>query len=240
MSLSVIELRRQARQLRRRIRDLPLRDRMVRAEARPVQLPEQLCLQQELRPSESLAAKRHNIRLATARLNDRPFAPGQILSFWTLVGRSTTNRGYRAGRSLLGGELKLDQGGGLCQLAGGLYHLALLSGLDIHERWPHSVDLYSEDQRYTPLGADAAVAWGFKDLRLTNQLSQTVAFRVTLTADRVHFGLHAAAPIEAWTLDFERRGDTGDRREVEVSRHRREQSQRIGRSSYRFVGIPTF
>jgi len=61
--------------------------------------------------------------------------------------------------------LALDYGGGLCQLSGIIYHAVLEAGLEILERHPHSLDIYTATTRYTPLGSDAAVVYGHKDLR---------------------------------------------------------------------------
>lgn len=64
-------------------------------------------------------------------------------------------------------QVRTSIGGGLCQLSGLLYNLALLSGCKIIERFNHSIDAYGED-RYIPLGRDATVAHGKKNLRFKN------------------------------------------------------------------------
>ena len=46
---------------------------------------------------------------------------------------------------------------------GAIFHLALLFlKLEIIERHQHSVDIYTEENRYTPLGTDASVFLGTK------------------------------------------------------------------------------
>ena len=80
-----------------------------------------------------------------------------------------------------------------------LYHLALVGGLEIVERHPHSIDIYREEDRYAPLGADATVVWGFKDLRLRNPYPSAVS--ITCFLDRMRLvaqlrSLGAARPLD--------------------------------------------
>ena len=185
-----LTIRRHLRQLQRSVVDRPTASGWLQRDAQTTDWTEQLYLTQVVKPSSSTDAKRNNIRCAAAHFNDRIWRPGQAFVFWHLVGQPSQESGFQAGRSLLGGELVSDMGGGLCQLAGGMYHLALQAGLDITERHNHSVDLYTPASRYTPLGSDAAVAWAFKDLRLVNALSQDLAWRITVSEHSVRFALH--------------------------------------------------
>ena len=66
--------------------------------------------------TDYVEAKIHNITLALKGVNNLPVAPGAIFSFWHVVGRPTSARGFMPGRSLLGGQLRPDYGGGLCLL----------------------------------------------------------------------------------------------------------------------------
>lgn len=157
---------------------------------------------QPIRDTEGAAQKRHNIRLAAEPLEDRVVAPGRIFSFWHLIGRPTAGRGFRAGRSIVGGELVREIGGGLCQLAGLLHVVGLKAGLGILESHAHSRDLYDETTRYAPLGSDAAVAYPHKDLRLENTLDQPVSFGVEVESDRICVTLTAPQPVDEFTTVF--------------------------------------
>ena len=84
---------------------------------------------------------------------------------------------FLPGRSLLAGQVGPDYRGGLCQLSGRIYYASLMAGLEIPERHPHSRDIYDDQTRYAPLGADATVAYAFKDLRVLNNLPFPVCFR---------------------------------------------------------------
>jgi vancomycin resistance protein VanW len=112
--------------------------------------------------------KLSNLRRAAAMIDQSLIESGNLWSFWARVGKPSTGNGFLVGRNIVDGKLAARAGGGLCQLSSLVYHLALLGGLEIIERHPHSLDIYQEHERFTPLGADATVVWGFKDLRLRN------------------------------------------------------------------------
>ena len=111
--------------------------------------------------------------------------PGQIFSFWQLVGEPSARRGYLDGRTLKNGRVEADPGGGLCQLSGILYLLALRGGLEMLERHAHSVDLYSGSTRFAPLGSDATVFWGYMDLRFLNSTDAPIAFRFEILEEKM-------------------------------------------------------
>jgi vancomycin resistance protein YoaR len=80
--------------------------------------------------------------------------PGAVFSFNQTM-RAGDGRFVR-GTSFLGGREIKSVGGGICQVSSGLYNAALLAGLDIVERSPHS--LYDPREAYVPPGRDAMVS----------------------------------------------------------------------------------
>ncbi len=200
--------RRQLRQFRRvcddivtgRLRRLVARD----ADRAGPSFEPRISYSQPIRNSDGADEKRHNIRLARTLIEDRIFAPGDIWSFWHLIGRPAPSRGFRAGRSIVDGELVRDFGGGLCQLAGLLHVVAIRAGLGILESHPHSRDLYTPKTRYAPLGSDAAVAYAYKDLRLENPLDQPVSWRVEVAHDQIRVSLTSPRPLRAFDAEFVR------------------------------------
>ena len=166
--------------------------------------PERITIIQPINVSEWAENKKHNLRIAISRFQNLPFYPGQIFSFWHYVGNPTEKAGYKKGINIIKGQLDFDIGGGLCQLSGLLYHIALTAGLGIVERHPHSADLYTDETRYTPLGADATTAYGYKDLRLKNTLDVPVCFRIWIDGDQLIGSLCAPEHLHEYELRFDK------------------------------------
>jgi vancomycin resistance protein VanW len=164
--------------------------------------PVRISLEQRILPTDYVGAKIHNIEIARSRLENVPIPPEAIFSFWRIVGRPTRSRGFQAGRSLLGGQLRPDYGGGLCQLSGMLYHLSLLAGLRVLERHPHSRDIYDDKSRFAPLGSDATVAFGFKDFRMQNNLPNAICFRISISPEKLGCFLCSPAKVKSNIIEF--------------------------------------
>jgi vancomycin resistance protein VanW len=182
----------------------------VRAETRT--WPEYVTVSQSLGNSPHVASKKHNLALAIRELRDVRVGPEEIFSFWSLVGHPTKRRGFVPGRNLVGGRLETSIGGGLCQLSGLTYLLALRSGLLMLERHAHSVDIYTEQTRFAPLGSDATVAYGYKDLRFRNILPFPIALRFELGEDTLTGSVCAPLPLEPCTVEFAREEEADGRR----------------------------
>ncbi|MBI1307477.1 MAG: vancomycin B-type resistance protein [Bacteroidetes bacterium] len=140
-------------------------------------------LEQRIMPGDWTANKVHNLKLAALTISGLIVKPGETFSFWNRVGNPTTKRGYREGRNLVNGKLKREAGGGLCQLSGALYFLALRTGMTVTERHAHSIDIYTEADRYSPLGSDATVVYGYKDFRFVNDGNYDISVSIEVTDD---------------------------------------------------------
>jgi vancomycin resistance protein VanW len=181
-------------------RRLVTRSEQRRAEART--WPAYVTVSQPLGRSAHVESKKHNLARAIRELRDVHVGPEEIFSFWHLVGRPTQRRGFVPGRNLVGGRLEVSIGGGLCQLSGLSYLLALHSGQYVLERHAHSVDIYTEQTRFAPLGSDATVAYGYKDLRFLNVLPFPIALRFELDEDTLRGSVCAPLPLEPCSVEF--------------------------------------
>jgi len=166
--------------------------------------PERITIVQPINVSEWAENKKYNLRIAISKFQNLPFYPNQIFSFWHYVGNPTKKAGYKIGINIIKGQLDFDYGGGLCQLSGLLYHLALTAGLGIVERYPHSSDLYTDETRYTPLGADATTVYGYKDLRLKDTLDVPVCFRISIEGNRLVGSICAPESLTEYELQFDK------------------------------------
>jgi len=139
--------------------------------------------------------KLHNIRLAISRIRPPVLQTGQEFSFWRMALAPTAENDYREGAMFINHQVRTSLGGGLCQLTGLLYNLALLSGCEILERHNHSIDAYGEE-RYIPLGRDATVAYGRKNLRFRNPYDFPLAFELHVDEHRAWGRVLGARPVE--------------------------------------------
>jgi vancomycin resistance protein VanW len=125
----------------------------------------------------------YNIRLASEVINGILVKPQEIFSFNKYVGPAEKADGYKESTIIANGIFVNGYGGGICQVSSTLYNVALLANLQIVERYNHSV--YGDATKYVPLGQDAAIFYGFKNLRFKNNSGRTIVifskvFRDTL------------------------------------------------------------
>jgi len=125
----------------------------------------------------------YNIRLSSEVINGILVKPQEIFSFNKYVGPAEKADGYKESTIIANGIFVNGYGGGICQVSSTLYNAALLANLPIIERYNHSV--YGEATKYVPLGQDAAIFYGFKNLRFKNNSDHAIVifskvFRDTL------------------------------------------------------------
>ena len=164
-----------------------------------------VAIEQPVKTNATSVNKINNLSIAINKLNNIIIQPGQIFSFWHLVGDPSKKNGYQKSRSIINGELEAAIGGGLCQLSGLIYFLALHAGLTITERHAHSIDIYKEEERFAPLGSDATVAYGYKDLRFINPYDFTIRLNFQLTATCLKGSITANEKLQPLSIAFEYR-----------------------------------
>ena len=141
-----------------------------------------IALKQDLKPNK---AKNKNLLRAIKSIEQIQINPNEILSFWRIVGNPSKKNGFTESRSLVNGKIENTIGGGLCQLSGLMYYISLIAQLEILERHNHSIDIYNEETRFTPLGSDATVAYGYKDLKIRNNLNCPIKFNFSIEDDTI-------------------------------------------------------
>ncbi len=114
----------------------------------------------------------YNIQKAAEEINGVIINPGEILSFNKIVGPAEKEDGYKESTIIANGQFVNGYGGGVCQVSTTLYNAAILANLQIVERYNHSI--YDKPTNYVPLGQDAAVFFGYKDLKIKNSLDQRI------------------------------------------------------------------
>jgi len=126
-----------------------------------------------------------NLRLAIAHINGLVIQPGEVFSFWYLVGNPTKARGFELGMTLNNGGFKPGYGGGLCQLSNLIYWMVLHSPLSIKERWRHSYDVFPDVNRTLPFGSGATVSYNYIDLQIENKTAHNYQLCLWLTDEHL-------------------------------------------------------
>ena len=110
-----------------------------------------------------------NLRLACNAINGTVLSNGETFSFNGIVGERTAAKGYKEAIIYEGGQEVGGIGGGICQVATTIFNAALKANFQIVERYQHSLTVH-----YVPLGYDAAIAWGSKNLRFKNNSGTSI------------------------------------------------------------------
>jgi vancomycin resistance protein YoaR len=120
--------------------------------------------------SGSGSNREFNIERCLDRLNNSLVAPGEDWLWNEVVGRCDESSGYReAGAINDQNEMVQEPGGGICNVATGVFNAAYEAGLPILERANHSLYL-----PHYPLGRDAAVSWEYPTLSFTNDTDRHI------------------------------------------------------------------
>lgn len=118
---------------------------------------------------DPLPGEEFNVHLAAQMLAGRTIKPGEVFSQNGSIGPYTSDKGFQKGPTYVGATLTTTIGGGVCKIASTMYNVAVLSNLEIVERYAHSMPV-----PYVPYGQDATVAYGAKDFKFRNNTASTV------------------------------------------------------------------
>lgn len=110
-----------------------------------------------------------NVRLSAGKVNEFVLNAGEIFSYNDVVGERTAANGYQPAPAYVKGETVDEIGGGICQTSSTVYMAALLSNLEIVERYAHRYV-----PAYIPWGMDATVSWGGPEFRFRNNTDYPV------------------------------------------------------------------
>lgn len=121
-----------------------------------------------------------NIRLAARKINGTKIEAGEEFSFNATVGPRTESNGFKQAKIIENGKFVLGYGGGVCQVSTTLYNAVLLSGLDVTEYHPHSLQV-----SYVAPSRDAMVSGSYFDLKFRNNRNTPVYLRMNCTLSSV-------------------------------------------------------
>ena len=128
--------------------------------------------------------RHENIRIAAKSIDGIILGPGEEFSFNRTVGQRTPDRGFKEAPAYVGGVLKDQFGGGICQVSSTLFAAARMC--------PESIIEITEDHRhsrpvtYVPEGWDATVDWDSnKDLCFRNLGNSDIYIEIILEDDEI-------------------------------------------------------
>lgn len=118
---------------------------------------------------DNSAERNTNLQVSCDAIDGYVINEGEEFSFNSVLGRLTSEKGYKKAPAIVGGTEVSTLGGGVSQTASALYYCALLADLEILERHNHT---YAVD--FMPLGFDANVEYGSQDLRFRNNTGNPI------------------------------------------------------------------
>ncbi len=104
-----------------------------------------------------------NLEIALKYLNGVVIEPGETFSYQTVIGDTTTEKGYLPAATFKAGTVVDEIGGGICQTSSTLYYVALMANMEIVERHAHGLPV-----GYIKPSLDATIYTGTLDLRFKN------------------------------------------------------------------------
>ena len=138
------------------------------------------------------ANRQTNVRIATQYATNVFLAPGQEFNFDKQIGPRTASRGWKLAPGITGPNTLEDVlGGGICQVSTTMFNAVFEAGLKVTERHNHSIFI-----NHYPLGRDATVTGGGKNLRFVNDTGHYIWIRGTSTgiSDHHHHLRHQRRP----------------------------------------------
>ena len=138
--------------------------------------------------SESVTNRAANVHLAAEALDNAVVWADEEFSFNETVGPRTTAVGYRKAKIIKGDEFIDGIGGGVCQVSSTLYNAVLVAGLEVTERFPHSLPV-----DYVPAGKDATVSYGFIDFKFINRSDSPIIIHTECNNGKLAVSLYGNA-----------------------------------------------
>ena len=138
-----------------------------------------------------------NLSIAAPKVDKIVVKPGEVFSFWQLVGNPSEKHGYKTGLTIKSGAPNRDIGGGMCQFTNLIHWMILHSPLEIVEHHHHDgVDLFPDFNRVVPFGTGTSILYNYKDYRFKNNTKQNFQLVVYTTDEYLCGELRTTKTLE--------------------------------------------
>ena len=186
------EISRQKCILSRHIRNFTSKEKFAKAKS-PLPLPYEIYshssfMRRKLGTVDMLLQenKVFNLSLAVPLVNGVLIHPGEIFSFWSLVGNTTLAKGYKTGLAIKMGSPSQDVGGGMCQFTNLIHWMVLHTPLTIIERHQHDqLDLFPDFKRKVPFGLGTSIVYNYFDYQFQNHTTATYQIVIYQTEENL-------------------------------------------------------
>lgn len=125
----------------------------------------------------------HNIKIGAAKFNGIMLAPKEEFSFAKILGEVGPEEGYLPELVIKTNKTVPEYGGGICQVSTTAFRAAILTGLEIRERYPHSFPV----KYYSPQGFDAAIYPPSPDLKFVNDTPSNLLIQTKIKGAKLYF-----------------------------------------------------
>ena len=141
--------------------------------------------------------KATNLSLAAPKVTGITIRPGEVFSFWRLVGSTSAKKGYKEGLTISNGTAKAGIGGGMCQFTNLIHWMVLHTPFEIVEHHHHDqYDLFPDFNRQIPFGTGTSVAYNYLDYRFKNTTQNTFQLIAYVTDTHLCGELRSSAPLD--------------------------------------------
>ncbi|MDR2606695.1 MAG: VanW family protein [Oscillospiraceae bacterium] len=136
-----------------------------------------------------------NLSIAAPTVSGILVQPGETFSFWKLVGRTSSRRGYLDGLNISRGQVTSGVGGGMCQFTNLIHWMVLHSELTVTEHHHHErLDLFPDSNRLVPFGTGTAIVYNYIDYRFRNDTNRVYQLIIYSDGEYLRGELRASLP----------------------------------------------
>lgn len=137
-----------------------------------------------------------NLTLAAPKISGIMIKPGEIFSFWKLVGSCSVKKGYKDGLMISSGRMTKGIGGGMCQFTNLIHWIVLHTPMQIIEHHHHDdMDLFPDYGRQVPFGTGTSIVYNYLDYRFKNTTDITFQLITYTTEDYLNGEIRSDKPL---------------------------------------------
>ena len=137
-----------------------------------------------------------NLEIAGKKIDGIIIKPGEVFSFWNLVGRATKKKGYLEGLVITGRSLGKGIGGGVCQMGNLIHYLVLHTDLEVVEKHHHSDALFPDEKRRVPFGTGTSISYKKLDYKFKNTTKYPIQLRIWQDDTMLYGEIRSTVPLD--------------------------------------------